>query len=150
MFYKPTLGSMIKSTLYRFSGGIFILAYMYFYGEDIGKFIWTVSWIALIIPAFLAIESILIHTTKLYVDNSQIVSHHFLHKNKILWHHVIRAELRERENVLSGVDRLLILQSPQHLLSYPLSILKNSDQQHIIKLVREKVNLVVEKDRPTL
>lgn len=68
----------------------------------------------------------------------------------VLWSDVTAVTLRERYNLLSGRDRLLVLHCAAGKLAYPLSVLSDEAQQHALSTIRRAAPMSVKFDVGTL
>jgi len=67
------------------------------------------------------------------------------------WQDIINALLRERVNVISGTDHLLILQSYDgHLLLFNTSTLDPENEEIVLRKVKEKTDLKIKRDSPSI
>jgi len=66
------------------------------------------------------------------------------------WTDVLSAVLRERENVISRTDHLLIIQSSRHVIGFNTSSLSKEDEKTVLEMVGRKTPFVIQKDKPTI
>jgi hypothetical protein len=68
----------------------------------------------------------------------------------VLWQDIVSAVLRERENLMSRTDHLLIIKSTNHMLTFNISTLSKKDESEVLESVKKKTHLVIKKDKPTI
>lgn len=71
-------------------------------------------------------------------------------KVAIRWQDIISRELRERKNLMSRTDRLLVIKAADHVLLFNTSTLSKKDEDDVLKTVAGKGPLLIKKDKPTI
>jgi hypothetical protein len=150
MEYRPLFASFVASFLYGLSPAILAGIVMYFLAESARLIMWIASGIMVILSLFFLIQSIFVHLQKLYLDDYLACMSNPMLRVEIRWQDVISAVLRERENLMSRIDRLLIIKSANHVLSFNTSILSKKDEQEVLRIVGYKTHLVILKDKPAI
>ncbi|MBI5222839.1 hypothetical protein HY990_00290 [Candidatus Micrarchaeota archaeon] len=150
MEYRPTFASFIGSSLYGFSPAITVATAMYFLLEPARWIMWVASGAMLILSLHLTVQTICVHLQKLYVDDYCIRVSGPMLKAVIQWKDVVSAVLRERENLMSRTDHLLIIKSVNHMLSYNTSVLSKEDEKEVLEMVTKMTRLVIQRDKPSI
>jgi len=150
MEYRPSLASFAGSVLYGFTPVITAGIVMYFLWDSTRWIVWVASGFMLILSLYLTVQTICVHLQKLYLDDYGIGVSGPTIEVAMRWQDVISAVLRERNNLMSRTDHLLILESVNQVLSYNTSTLTKKDESEVLELVKKKTHLIIKKDKPTI
>jgi hypothetical protein len=99
---------------------------------------------------FLVIQAAMVHRQHLWIDSTGIAVQGPLAPSALLWAEVARAVLRERINVCSRTDRLLVIEGAGRMVVFNVSTLSPHDEQEVIATVREHTRLAVQRDKASL
>lgn len=149
--FKPTIRSFILSFIYDISPAVTAALVTYFTHGKAGLIIIIPSALMGLFSLYLILQTIFVHLQKITVLNEGILISGFRRPYGLRWTDVEKAEIRERHNIISGTDKLLILYSKYgHKIAYPISILSKNDQNNIDTEIRKKIPTSTKFDRPTL
>jgi len=100
---------------------------------------------------FLIVQDIFVHRQRIIITTDGVVVLGLGH-NFVRWSDVGSATIRERHNLVSGTDRLLLLTAKDGsiLVAYPISVLPPEAQTRILLLVRKMVPTAVQFDKGTI
>jgi hypothetical protein len=147
MEFRASFISFMRSAFYSLLPTITSGTLIFFLPHPIPLLAKIAFIISLIISVFLFPQSIFVHLQKLYLDEENICVSNIFRATNIRWVNVYSAVLRERENVISRTDRLLILNSPRRNILFQTSILSTKDEELVLEMVRKKTKLVIKKDK---
>jgi len=150
MEYKPTFTSFVSSLLYRLSPAIVLGIIMYFTADSARLVMWVLSAITGVYCLYLLLQTTFVHLQRLYLDEERIRVSSPLSTIEMKWTDVLSAVLRERENVISRTDHLLIIQSSRHVIGFNTSSLSKEDEKTVLEMVGRKTPFVIQKDKPTI
>jgi hypothetical protein len=152
MHYKPTLSSFLASLAYDLSPVILAGVVSFFMWENINIFMLTASILMGILSLYCLLQTIIAHRQMIYVDEQMIaISGYFGLNRYIHWSQVRGAVLKERENLMSRTDHLLVLHgSNSQVLYLNTSTLSEKDEEELLAFVRRKITLIVERSKPTI
>ena len=150
MRYKPTWSSFLGSAVFALSPAIVASVMTFFLWENVGVLMLIGDSVMAILSLFMLIQATFVHLQRVYVDEEMISVVSPLLRIQIEWSEVIAAILRERENVMTRTDHLLILRTRVRQILFNTSTLSNRDEEHLLDFVRRKVTLVVKKDKPSV
>ncbi len=150
MVYRPTFSSFVESTLFGISPAILSLIVIYFWGDSLRLIMWILTGFMLLFSLVLFLQSVLVYSQKIQLDDNCISVTGILINNSIRWNDISSALLRERENAMSRTDHLLIIKSASQNLAYNISTLSEEDDREIIEIVKRKTNLVLQKHKGTI
>lgn len=153
MEFKPSLKSFLSSLLWDFSPIIVAGMVTYFMYDSVA---W--KWLLLaadgfmaLLSLFLSVQNVYVHLQKIYLDNYYIRTLSPFYTIELRWPDIVSALLRERVNAMSRTDHLLVLQGRNgRMLTFNTSILNPEDEEIVLKKVREKTDLKVQRDGPSL
>lgn len=148
--YKPTFTSFIGSFLYDISPAMTAAVITYFLSDSIHWTMWIASGLMIILSLYLITQSIFVHFRRLYLDDNFIGVSGPMLKVAIRWQDIISRELRERKNLMSRTDRLLVIKAADHVLLFNTSTLSKKDEDDVLKTVAGKGPLLIKKDKPTI
>jgi hypothetical protein len=99
---------------------------------------------------FLILQTIVVHLKSISVDETGITVRG-LGEGSLRYQDVAEAQLRERRNVVSRTDRLLMIRSNGgELLMFNPSTLRRSDEDALLSLLRKRIRITTVGDTPTL
>lgn len=150
MDFKPSFASFIRSVLYSLSPAITAAIMMYFLADSARFIVKILSGLMFLFSLYLLIQDFFVHLQRLYLDETRIRSKSLLTSITINWPDVVHAELRERENAISGTDHLLIIKSGYHQLVFNTSTLSKEHEKKVIEIVKQKCSLVIINDKPAI
>jgi hypothetical protein len=151
MEFRPTITSFVASSLYRLSGVFVAAVFMYFTYEEATALHWTLVGAMALFSFLCFVPCIPVHLQKLHIDEHGLRLAGPFGVTAIPWGMVTGATLRERPNVISRTDRLLTVISLNSKLHFPISMLREDDEERVLELVRGHVkNVVVMTDKPTI
>ena len=149
--FKPTCISFILSSLYGITPAISAAVVTYFFYEKGGVLLIILDVLTGLFCLYLLLQTIIVHLQSISVLNEGIMISGMGRPYGLHWSDIDKATLRERHNILSGTDRLLILHSKQgHTIPYPISILQKTHQNLILQEVRRRVPTSEIFDKPTI
>jgi hypothetical protein len=99
---------------------------------------------------FLLLQDALVHLIWVEVDEAAISLKGPFGNSRLLWSEVAGAVLKERENAITRTDRLLILRSETERIAFNASTLSQVDEARLLDFVRQRINLVVERSKPSI
>ena len=100
--------------------------------------------------AYLVLQTIFVHLKSISIDGTGITVRG-LGGGSVQFQDIVDAQLRERQNVASRTDRLLIIHSNNgEFLTFNPSILRPSDEDDLLSLLRGQIRLSTITDSPTL
>jgi hypothetical protein len=147
--YRPCLRSFANEQFYSLSPAALAGAALYFFAGPDSWWLWLLSSGLFLFSAFLCAQDVMVHLTRLTLDEKGARVRGPFERGEILWSDVVGALLRERRNVVTSNDHLLILESQLHQLVYNTSTLSRRDEQAVLALVRRRIPLVVENEQPS-
>ena len=150
MIYKPSFASFLVSSLYGFTPAILAGVCTYFLADSTRLIMWIASGFMYVLSLFLFLQTVFVHLKKLYLDDNAIGVYGPFLRIAVRWQDVVSAVLRERENLMSRTDRLLVIKSGNHTVSYNFSTLSRKDENEVLELVKTKTHLVVKKNKSTI
>jgi len=153
MEFKPHAKSFFSSLVWALSPVITASIVTYFiYDSAAWKWLlWVADGFMALLSLFLLQQNIYVHLQKIYLDDYCIKVSSPLCTTELKWQDIVDALLRERINAMSGTDHLLILRSyGGHMLLFNTSTLDLKDEEIVLKKVREKTDLKVQRDSPSL
>lgn len=153
MEFKPSPRSFFGSLLLDFSPVIVAIIVTYFMYDSVAWkwLLWVADGFMALLSLFFLQQSIYVHLKKIYLDDHCIRTSSPLCVIELNWLNVTSAILRERINAMSRTDRLLMLQSNDgRILIYNTSTLNPEDEEIVLQKVREKTNLIVHRDSPSM
>jgi hypothetical protein len=149
--FNPSKKSFFKSLLLDFSPVITASVVTYCVYESAHWFLWVLDAGMVLLSLHLTLQTIVVHCKKLYIDEMYIITSSPLAKISFRWSEIAEAVLRERRNVMSRVDHLLMLRSQTgRLLVFNTSTLSPEDEDRALAKVKEKTNLIVYQDKPSI
>jgi hypothetical protein len=149
--FKPTLRSFVLSSLYGFSPAIGASTVTYFQYEKHPTLTMVIDGITLLVCLLWLVQGIVVHLQQLYITDEGIVISGWAAPYGLQWSDIRRAILRERHNILSGTDKLLVIIGPgEKKLNYPVSILSTTDQTEGMQEVRRRIAVSSVFDEPTV
>lgn len=154
MEYRPMKKSFFSSLFLSLSpiitAGVATYFFPRLFSKPIPGLLWVLNAIMVLLSLKLLLNTLFVHKMRLYLDDHCVRSTGLFGTTQINWSEITEALLRERQNSVSRTDHLLILTSSNHLLSFNTSILAPEDEGEVLNKVREKTNLVIHQDRPTI
>jgi len=149
--FRPTLWSFVHSSLYRMTPAMTGAAIVYFFYEKNGAIAVVTAVLSALFCIYLLLQTIVVHTQRIYLLDDAIVISGIGRPYGIPWSEVEKAVVRERHNLLSGTDKLLVIVSRQGAqMAYPVSILSRDAQKHVLREVRRRVPTSSVFDDPTV
>ena len=137
---KPTFRSFMISFLYDCSPAIMAAIVTYFLHGKIGNWVVLLDVLAGLFCIFLLIQTILVHLRKFSLFEEGIVISGIGRPRGFRWEDFEKAVVRERHNLLSGTDKLLILYFKQGgSIAYPVSVLSKRCENEVLREVRRRV-----------
>jgi len=123
---------------------------MFFTYEEATAIHWVLAGVLALFSLWCFLPCVPVHLQKLYLGEHGIRLSGLFGVTAIPWGRVTGATLRERPNVVSRTDRLLMVTGPNGTLVFPTSTLREDEEERALEFVRRHVNLVVKKDKPTI
>jgi len=153
MEFRPSKKSFFVSLLWALSPLIVAGIVTYFMYESIAWkwLLWIANGVTVLFSLYLLVQSIYVHLETLYLDNYCIRTSSPLVTIELKWEDIVNALLLERINAISRTDHLLILQSyDDRVLLFNTSTLDPKDEEIVIRKVKEKTNLEIQRDSPSI
>ncbi len=152
--FKPAWRSFFSSLGWSLSMAGVAGAMLYF-----GPSRWQLSLVILIFSGLMGLfsvvsvlQDIFVHLQKIILLPEGIAVQGILGRpHGVGWSNVKEASLRERHNMVSATDKLIVIitdRGPE--VAYPVSILSQADQNEVLMAVRNAVPTVVRFDKGTL
>ena len=149
--FRPSFKSLIGSLAYSASPAAVVGMVYYLKGSHQGVVIGTASVVMLLLAFVLCLQSIVVHLVRLEINPTGIrVVGGLSQAQWLRWERISEATLRERRNPASRTDHLLILKSAGVTLSYPLSVLSQSDELAVLDELHRRTRLAVIQDWPAI
>lgn len=137
---KPTIRSFIYSFLYSLSPAIGAGIMTYILYEQSKTLVIFLDAIAGLFCIYLLVQTIFVHLKKISLLEDGIIITGIVRPYGLRWTDIEKATIRERHNLLSGTDKLLVLYTKQgNKMYYPISILSKRDENEISREVRKRV-----------
>jgi 4-hydroxy-3-methylbut-2-enyl diphosphate reductase IspH len=109
------------------------------------------TWSSFLGSAALAISpSITVHLQRVEVDDYHIALVGPFNHGEIRWSEAMGAVLKERENIMTRTDRLLIVRGLNELLFINISTFSEKDEEKLLDVVRRRMPVVVERSKPSI
>lgn len=150
MDYRPSLDAFWGSFFFGLTPALTAGLFAYFAGGTAGAWFWVPSALMFLLSLYLSVQCVLVFMDRLHLDERLIRAAGPLHKVEITWGEVTGAVLRERANPVSRTDRMLVIRSRRDTLIFHTSTLSEADEEEVLKLVRARVSLTVQRDRPAV
>lgn len=149
--FKPTLRSFIRSLIWDIAPAVTALVGAYFTYEKAGLIIIILGVLMGLFSLYLILQTIIVHLQKITLLDEGIFILGLGRPFGLRWSDIEKGTIRERHNIISGTDRLLILYSKNgHILSYNTSTLSKHDENIVLSEVRKRVPTAAIFDRGTL
>lgn len=149
--FKPTLRSFIRSLIWDISPAVTALVVTYFTYEKAGLIIIILGVLMGLFSLYLILQTIIVHLQKITLLDEGIFISGLGRPFGLRWSDIEKGTIRERHNIISGTDRLLILYSKNgHILSYNTSTLSKHDENIVLSEVRKRIPTAAIFDRGTL
>ena len=149
--FRPTLTSFVLSSLYRMTPAMTAIAVTYFFYHKSGVVLIILDVLTGLFCIYLILQTIIVHLQKNSLLEDGIVISGLSRPYGLRWSDVDKAIVRERHNLLSGTDKLLVVISKRgNSIAYPVSVLSRDDQNEILREVRRKTPTSTVFDNPTI
>jgi hypothetical protein len=150
MRLKPTWRSFFASAAISLSPVAIATVVVYFTWEIARTPMLVASVLMAIVSLYLLVQDVLVHRTWAYADEEIFAVIGPLGGSRIRWSDVVETILKERQNLMTRTDHLLILRGPGGVVSYNTSTLSERDERLLLELVRSKGPLIVEQSKPCI
>ena len=150
--FKPTLRSFIRSLIWDISPIVTASLVTYFMHDKAESIvIIIIDVIAVLFSLYLILQTIIVHLQKITLLNEGIFISGLGKPFGLRWSDIENATLRERHNLISGTDRLLILYSKTGIRwAYNTSTLSKRDENILLSEVRKRIPTAAIFDTGTL
>jgi uncharacterized membrane protein YhaH (DUF805 family) len=154
--YKPTVSSFVNSILWDISPATVALVGYYFTHEKASEK--GLGWLVVVVTVAMCLWSLLlllptltVHSKRVTLDERSISVTGLFGTTTIGFSQIDGAVMRERVNLVSRTDRLIIIHSVAgQLLTFNPSTLSRKDEEDFLRELRKHVPLEVVRDKPTL
>jgi len=150
MEYRASTISFLRSLLLALSPILTAGIGTYFVFDCRNWFLWVVDVLMGLFSLYLLFQTLFVYSGRLYLDTNVIKAINTLASTQIAWRDITKAVLRERRNVLSHTDHLLILYSYNNVLTFNISILSDHDEKTVLDAIKAKTDLEIVQDTPSL
>lgn len=150
MKFRPTWSSFFGSLAISLSPAFTAGLVVFFLWDNAKTIVLIVSALMMIFSLILLLQDILVHLRSVYVDDNFIAVVGPLLRANIRWSELREMVLKERRNVMTRTDRLLVLYGPSCQVTYNTSTLSQNDERRLLEFIRSKGLLVVEQSKPSV
>jgi len=140
--FKPTMRSFIRSFIWTISPAVtaLLLIYIRFRYEKTGLISILLGVLGGLSSLYLILQTIIVHLQKITLLDEGIFISGLGRPFGLRWSDIEKATLRERHNIISGTDRLLVLYSKNGLRwAYNTSTLSKRDEKILLSEVRKRI-----------
>src|ERR1044071_3424592 len=148
--YKPSLDSFCGSFFFGLTPALTAGLALYFVHESAGWLFWIPTGLMFLLSLFLSVQCVVVYLNRLQLDEERIRATGPLHSVEIRWSQVTGAVLRERVNPMTRTDHMLVIKSRGATLVFNTSTLSLADEAEVLRRVRDKINVTVQRDRPAI
>jgi hypothetical protein len=149
--FRPTLWSFVGSSLYGCTPAIAAAIATYFQYDKHPTLILIADGITILLCLFLLFQCIVVHLQRLHITDEGIIIAGCWATYGIRWDDMQKAVLRERRNILSGTDKLLVIHGQaDSKIGFPVSILSSAAQNDVMREVRRRINVSSVFDKPSI
>ncbi len=150
MIYRPTFRSFLGSALYGLSPAAVAGVFTYLSYDSASLWLWVLDAVVGLISIFLLLQAVFVYRQQLYLDETAIATAGPLGRQVAVWPEVTSAVLRERPNLLTRTDRLLVIEAPRGMVTFNISTLSPEDEREVLERVQACARLVIHRDKPSI
>jgi len=148
--FRPSRAAFFRSLLFAGSPAGLATITVLLAGQQMNWFGWVASGSMGVLTLYLGVQTVFVFSTRIAVDAKGLAILPPFGAIGIPWTHVERAVLRERVNALTSTDRMLVLTGAgKQVICHP-SVLSPDDQERLLTLVRSQVEVIVQRDKPSI
>lgn len=148
--FRPTVASFLSAAVYSLTPAAIAGLGTFLLREKRGAGLLVAGTLMVALSLVLLLQDALVHLIRVEVDEAAISLIGPSGRSHLPWPEVVGAVLKERENVITRTDHLLILRSKTQGVAFNTSTLSESNEALLLDFVRQRVNLVVEASKPSL
>lgn len=138
--FKPTFRSFILSLLYRITPAFSAVIVTYFLYDKAKVFIIIVDVITGLFCLYMTLQTIMVHIQKITLLEEGILFSSFGRPFGFRWSDIEKADIRERRNILSGTDRLVILYTKKgDKIPINTSTLSKNNEKKVLSEIRKRI-----------
>jgi Bacterial PH domain len=148
--FRPSLASFLGTAAYSLTPAATAGLGTFLLWEKRGTGLLVAGGLMAALSLFLLLQDALVHLIRVEVDETSISLVGPFGRSRLRWSEVAGAVLKERENAITRTDRLLILRSKTDRIAFNASTLSQVDEARLLDFVRQRINLVVERSKPSI
>lgn len=138
--YKPTFRSFISSFFYRISPAFSAAVFTYLLYDKAKILVIIGDVVTGLFCLYMAIQTIVVHIQKITLLEEGILFSGFGRPYGFRWSYFEKADIRERRNLISGTDRVVILYTKKReRIPINTSTLSKKDEKKVLSEIRKRI-----------
>lgn len=148
--FRPSLASFLGAAAYSLIPAATAGLGTYLLWEKRSTGLLVAGGLMAALSLFLLLQDVVVHLIQVEVDEGAISLIGPFGRSRMRWSEVEGAVLKERENAITRTDHLLILRSRTARIAFNASTLSEANEARFFDFMRQRINLVVERSKPSI